>query len=258
MTDKPNMIDGLFDYLPADRIRAAFERSPGNEFGSGKFASRESSAALAANTFGLFLAQPGDLPPLIGTEECSWPALTVSIEECVPFPWWPAGRHPWLDAFVETGTHIIGIESKRYEPFRGKSAGSFSDAYWRDVWGKAMGPFERVRDDLKAGSLSFERLDAAQLIKHAFGLRTEAHRRGKSAILVYLHAEPETWPDGKPVKLQHISAHRDEVQHFAELVAGAEVAFCVCDYQTLLRAMCLSGNDLVRNHAENVQTAFRP
>jgi len=49
------MTDALFDYLPKDAILAAFARSPGNELASGKLESPESSAALAANTFGLFL-----------------------------------------------------------------------------------------------------------------------------------------------------------------------------------------------------------
>lgn len=252
------MVAGLFDYLPADKIRAAFERSPGNEFGSGKFQSPESSAALAANTFGYFLDCPGDLPPIPGTEADGWPAKTVSIEECAAFPWRPAGRHPWLDAFVETKTHIIGIESKRYEPFRSKKAGAFSEAYWRDVWGGNMAPFERVRDGLRDGSLNFQRLDAVQLVKHAFGLRTEAERRGKSPVLVYLHAEPETWPDGRPLNAEHVIIHRDEAQRLADLVAGAEVSFCVCDYHELLSALDESDLEAVRSHAENVRKVFTP
>ncbi len=56
------MTDDLFPYLPKDEIIAAFERSPGNEIRSGKFSSEKSSAALAANTFGLFINRPRDLP----------------------------------------------------------------------------------------------------------------------------------------------------------------------------------------------------
>ena len=123
--------------LPADLIRACYEAAPGNEIESGKFASPESSAALVANAFGAFLGRPQEMPPLLGTEALGWPATSVSLEAIVRFPW-SGGRHPCLDVLVETETALIGIESKRYEPFRAKSAPDHSDAYWRPVWGDAM------------------------------------------------------------------------------------------------------------------------
>ena len=52
------------------------------------------------------------------------------------------GRHPWLDALVVTPSALIGIESKRFEPYRfAKSPGSFSDAFWEREersWGGRM------------------------------------------------------------------------------------------------------------------------
>ena len=47
--------------LPIADIRAAYLTAPGNEIESGKFSSPESSAALVANAFGLFLNSPGGL-----------------------------------------------------------------------------------------------------------------------------------------------------------------------------------------------------
>ena len=252
------MTDALFDYLPKDKILSAFQRSPGNELRSGKFASPESSAALAANTFGYFIERPRDLPEIPGTEDCCWPATYVGIEECAPFPWWPAGRHPWLDAFAETPSYIIGIESKRYEPFRKKVPGKFSKAYWRPVWGDRMAPFERARDQLNEGKLRFERLDAVQLVKHAFGLRTEGQRQGKSTMLVYLYAEPDTWPNGKRVSLNHKSLHASEAQRFAREVDGAEVAFRICTYREFLNVLQQNSDTQIRHHADMVQQTFRP
>ena len=52
--------------LPVDALLAALRRSPGNELDSGKFASPDSSSALAVNAFGWFLERPADLPPLPG------------------------------------------------------------------------------------------------------------------------------------------------------------------------------------------------
>lgn len=249
------MVDTLFPYLPKEKIIAAFRKSPGNELDSGKFDSPESSAALAANTFGYFLERPSDLPPIPGTEELGWPANHVGVEQCARFPW-SGGKHPWLDAFVETQTHIIGIESKRYEPFRTKKPGTFSKAYWRAVWGDEMGPFERVRDRLSNGDLKFERLDAVQLVKHAFGLRTEAQRRRKSPALVYLFAEPTTWPDGREISLGAKTIHKSEVKRFTADVRGSQVAFHACTYGDLLKVLCDAPVSDVRDHGNLVQQTF--
>jgi hypothetical protein len=204
--------------LPQDLIRACYAAAPGNETESGKFSSPVSSAALAANAFGLFLVSPGDFPPPPGGETWGWPASAVRLETELRFPW-RGGCHPWVYVLVETSTALIGIESKRYEPFSREPDVSFSDAYWRPVWGNAMAGYERVRDNLRDNHALFTRLDAAQLVKHAFGLRTRVHRkeqwRGKRPVLVYVYAEPERWPDGRPI--------RAEVGRFAETVADDEV-----------------------------------
>lgn len=249
------MPDWLLSYLPKAEILAALERSPGNEIGSGKLASPESSATLAVNAFGFFLKRPDDLPALPGTEEFGWPAQTVNIEQSCRFPW-SGGHHPWLDAFVETRTHIIGIESKRYEPLRAKATGRFSDAYWRDVWGPDMVGYERLRDQIAAGEVSYARLDAAQLIKHALGLRTEAGRRAKRSALFYLHADPSTWPDGRVVNADDKEAHRAEIEAFAEHVQDDDVAFRTCTYTELLSTWARSGVDEVRGHASAVEDTF--
>jgi hypothetical protein len=142
----------------------------GNEIGLGKFASPQSSAALAVNTFGWFLERPMDLPPLPGTEAMGTPER-VEVEYCARFPF-RGGRHPWLDAVVITPTHLIGVESKRFEPFRDTQTVSLSSAFDRPVWGPQMGHYATMRDALRSGEVRFHHLDAAQLVKHAFGLVT--------------------------------------------------------------------------------------
>jgi hypothetical protein len=76
----------LLPGLPADLIRSAYLGAPGNEIESGKFGSPESSAALVANTFGLFLEDPAALPALPSTPDCSWPAESMALEAIVRFP----------------------------------------------------------------------------------------------------------------------------------------------------------------------------
>lgn len=250
--------EGLLSYLPSEAIVAAFDASPGNEIKSGKFMSPESSAALAANTFGYFIDKPEQLPVLPGTESMGWPASFVTVEHTAPFPWWPRGRHPWLDAFVETNTHIIGIESKRYEPFRSKSKGSFSEAYWRPVWGDNMKRYEAMRDQISRGDIVYERLDAAQLVKHAFGLRTEGERTGKLPCLVYLYAEPAKWSDGRAVDPMKNKQHQSEAASFADAVAGDDVQYVSLSYLTLLDGLAATDDTALSAHVAAIRHHFAP
>ena len=50
--------------IAGEEIEKIFKAAPGNEIESGKLDSPESSAALAANTFGFFLNRAWDLPLL--------------------------------------------------------------------------------------------------------------------------------------------------------------------------------------------------
>lgn len=249
--------DNILDHLPKELITAAYQQAKGNEIDSGKFQHPESSAALAGNAFGFFLEQPGQLPPIPGTETYGWPAVHVAIEQCVRLPW-SGGTHPWLDAFIETQSHIIGVESKRYEQFRGKPPGVFSDAYWRDVWGDHMNAYQRARDGLANGEIRYQHLDAFQLVKHALGLFAEGERRKKMPILLYVFAEPPTWSDDREIPVTALEAHRAEVEHFAQQVAGGAVAFVACPYRQLLMAWESSGSEQLARHALLVKRAFNP
>jgi hypothetical protein len=246
--------------LPVEIIQAAYLAAPGNEIESGKFASSESSAALVANTFGLFLDRPACLPPLPGTDDFGWPAENVTLEGTVRFPW-SAGRHPCLDVLVTTETALIGIESKRYEPFRSKGGATMSDAYWRPVWGSDMRGYEHVRDSLRDRTSQFRMLDVAQLVKHAFGLRTAVHRAGplkdKRAILFYLFSEPRSWPArAQTISQADHEIHQNEISKFAKEIAGNEVTFLSCSYHKLLTAWHASLEVIIRTHALAVRTKF--
>lgn len=91
---------------------------------------------------------------------------------------------------------------------------SLSEAYDRDGWGDQMGPFLSVRDLLRSAELRYEYLDAAQLLKHAFGLVTEGKRTNKRTALVYLFVEPDEL-GGEPIDVEAIWAHLGEVVQFA-------------------------------------------
>ena len=229
----------------------ALAKAGGNEVESGKLQSPESSAALAVNTFGWFLERPGALPAFPCLADLDWPAVKVDVERQMRFPW-SGGRHPWLDAAVETQTHLIGVESKRFEPFRDAKTGQLSSAYDRDVWGEEMGPYAALRDLLRDAN-GFRFLDAVQLVKHAFGLVTEGRRVGKHPVLLYLFAEPAELA-GKPIAQTSINAHREETVEFARAVSGAEVRFAACSYREWLGTW----RDAPASHGLAVLNRFAP
>lgn len=242
---------GFLPDLPEDRIMEALRRSPGNEINSGKFDSPESSAALVANAFGWFLDRPKALPPLPGVP--AGRATEVKLEVEMRFPW-AGGRHPWLDVGIVTPTTLIGIESKRFEPFRPGKAVSFSEVYKRDAWGERMARYTQLRVDLLAGDVRFDSLDVAQLIKHAYGIRTRAEKRATGAVLVYLYAEPATWASGKPVDPDRIALHRAEIAQFGALVAGDDVVFAPLRWSDLLNQW--AGIAVLKPHVEAIRARF--
>lgn len=240
----------LLDHLPKTAILRRYDVARGKELQE-KFKSPESSSVLVANAFGFFLEQPDALtlphPPLAPND-----ASSVLLEAEMRFPW-SGGTHPWLDVVIETESTLIGIESKRYEPYRDKKRVDFSDAYDRAVWGDEMAPFERMRDELKAGR-PFLFVGAAQLVKHAFGLRTQARKRSKKPVLCYLYAEPAAYPDGKSIARADIVAHRREIDAFATGIVGAEVEFYSLTYQALMNHW--SGWSALREHSSAILRHF--
>lgn len=241
-------------HLPQDRLEAALARSPGNELRSGKIDSPDSSAALVANAFGLFLDRPADLPPLPGVAMGA--VQDVELEAEMRFPW-SGGRHPWLDVGITTATTLVGVESKRYEPFRPGKASGFAEVYDRPVWGPAMGRYTRLMHDLVAGTVSFRHLDAVQLVKHALGLRTRAEKRALGSVLVYLYAEPDRWAgSGKPVDPALVAAHRREVAEFAGLVRGDQVAFVALRWSDLLADW--QARPALADHVAALRARFAP
>lgn len=232
-------------------LRDRYGLARGHEIESGKFSSPVSSSCLAANAFAWFNERPGLLPPFAGLASVGEP-LSVNVEVQMRCPW-RGGVHPWLDAAFETDAHLVGVESKRFEPYRDGKTADFSVAYDRDVW-LGLEPYDRVRQRLAAGDISFDHLDAAQLIKHALGLSTQGRKVGKAPILVYLFAEPATLA-GKSLAAA-IAKHRLEVAQFADLVSGASVRFCASSYRDWIATWPEEHG--VAAHGRAILAAFHP
>ncbi|WP_157792060.1 hypothetical protein [Pseudorhodobacter sp. MZDSW-24AT] len=237
--------------LPEARILAALSRAPGHPVRSGKFDAAESSAALVANAFGWFLERPGMLPALPGVPAGAVETVDLAVE--MRFPW-SGGRHPWLDVGIGTRTTLVGVSSTRYEPYRpGKQTG-FSEVYDRPAWGPNMGRYTALARGLIEGTVGYRSLDAALLIKQAYGLRTRAEKRALGSVLVYLYAEPEAWASGKPVDAARKAEHRAEVAAFAEAVAGDEVVFVPLCWGDLLRQW--EAEPALRGHVAALRARF--
>lgn len=247
----------ILAHLNSDLIHGAYARAGGNEITSGKFSSPQSSAALAANMFGYFCGDgtASAFPRNGHFAFLTSPVERVDLERPLRFPW-SGGRHPWLDAVIETKEWLVGVESKRYEPYRDAKPSRFSDAYDRDVWGPGMEPYCTLKDAIRKGTAQFGFLDAVQLIKHAFGIRTQAAKSGKRAALVYLYAEPRRYPGGSMIEPADFTAHRYEIDRFAKAVEGAEVRFSALTHSELNREFAASASRPLVFHATAVHAAF--
>ncbi len=252
--------------VPGEDLERLINAAPGREIATGKFDSPRSSARLAVNAFGYFFRNPCYLPPLPDCEDVEWPATSVNVEQSIRFPW-QGGRHPWLDALISTPSALIGVESKRFEPFgrrsRNREGSAVSSTYWRAGWGDQMEGYQEVRNRIHDDKNLFIRLDAAQLFKHALALRTEVNRGGKhnglTPILFYVYAEPAVWPESNVlVDEQEKIDHRQEIARFAQTVVSDEVRFVACSYRKLLTVWQRSENPGVRSHAEAVDLCFQP
>lgn len=246
------MPDFLLD-VPAETVLAALSRAPANEVASGKIDGPESAQALTANAFGRFLGQAALLPALPAVPMGRPEQIDLSVE--MRFPW-RGGRHPYGDVAITTATSLVAVIARRYEPFRPAKANSFAEPYESGDWGAGMARFDALRTALTQGKLTYRHLDAVQLVKQAYGLRTQAHRRARGAVLVYLHAEPATWANGKPVDPAAIARHAAEVEDFARRIKGDDVAFARLRWADLVAQW--AAIPALAPHATALQTRFGP
>jgi hypothetical protein len=91
---------------------------------------------------------------------------------------------------------------------------------------RRSGPWFAEMMRLTADQTSYAWLDAAQLIKHAFGLARTFH--GRRAILLYLFWEPTNAPS-----FSVFDEHRGEISNFSGRVLGGFPEFRAMSYREL-------------------------
>lgn len=144
------------------------------------------------------------------------------------------GRAPNLDCVLWDDSRLVAIESKLCEHLAPGHSALFKDSYER-VAPFAHETWRALYELLKASPDHFVYLDAAQLVRHYFGIRAQlaagrAHA-GKRAWLVYCYWEPAD-ADAQPVSL----AHRREVAELRALVTDPAVAFIAISHRELWAA----------------------
>jgi hypothetical protein len=127
---------------------------------------------------------------------------------------------------------VIGVESKCLEFLTPKIA-KISQRYNAEIADhrRQSGWYERM-EALQANPRTYVTLDAAQLIKHAFGLAHTFQEQcaNERATLLYLFWEPA---DPKPHDIFQL--HRAEAAEFADRVRDAGLRFAFMSYPELWR-----------------------
>jgi hypothetical protein len=217
--------DNLFMQLNPETTEE-FGEGAGDELGTldapGSMASLRSSSALAVNVFDAWRGSDlGALGALVAVD-----AVPGQIRFEVTYPTGLRGIPPHLDIVIDRpGGPPLAIESKFTEVYS-PAHNEFRPSYFEKpgLWDG----FERAQDlaaSLADESEGFDHLGAAQLIKHALGLK---HAHGPRGFrLLYLWYE---WPG------EIADKHRSDIGRFAEMV-GEDFDFAALPYQELFEGL---------------------
>jgi hypothetical protein len=218
----PDFRDTLLPLVATEDFQSDLQAGDGNELLT-KFRAAHSSSGLAVNCFAPFRTQIVDLE-LLNTG----PFQSLQFERKCPTGL-RGGRAPNLDVVISGQEDVVGVESKLTE-YLTKHRAAFSPAYVEQIhdWRREQGYFREMLRLIDAPD-SYVWLDAAQLIKHSFGLARTF--REHPVTLLYLYWEPAN-PDASP----EFRAHRQEIAAFAERVAGSTPGFRAMSYPELWRA----------------------
>lgn len=233
--------ENLLPGVRAKDFETDLRSGDGNEL-QGKFRAVHSSSALAVNAFAPFRTR---LPELVLPG--SGPFSGLEFERKCPNGL--RGKSPNLDLLLEGPEEVVGIESKLAEPMTATRA-KFSPQYrkrLRDRLGSSAWFQEMCRLEEDPNRYGF--LDAAQLVKHAFGLiYTFPDRNVK---LLYLFWEPRNSRDHP-----FFSEHRRQVAEFAKSVQDSGPAFDAMSHGELWRHWSAATSPWLSAHIGNLQARY--
>jgi len=246
--------DNLVEALTVDQIEELREQlaaGSGSELKFGIDGSRpdahaaNSSAALAFNSFGLWLGREQDLVI------CGLSGFTERLRVEAKLPIFRGGTPPNLDCLLAGPEIVVGVESKLTEPMSPHGHPNWSQAYDRETCRALLSDgWLEVFDEARCGDLDSRYLDADQLIKHALGL--SKNHPGTEKHLVYVYWEPE---DASLLACSGI--HRDEVKRLLERVGDSEPRLHAVSYRELWDEWLRESDDaLVPSHVAQLRQRY--
>lgn len=242
----------------------AYNKGGGNEImeitSRPKMSALHSSSALVVNLFQYWQDQK-DITPLlkalkleIGNNNNKIGGNAIRFEEILQIKYMDGdkkknvrGGKPNIDVVIEFEDKIIAIESKFTEPYiDGSNKNSeMQDSYIKkeSLW-KEIPHIEKLANAIHAQNYQIEnceikesievlrktkRLDAAQLIKHILGLRTDDDKeilKNKEIILLYLWYDVPNSEEAKE--------HQEEIEAFASIAKADGINFRHITYQKVI------------------------
>ena len=238
----PDFRDNLLPLVCSEDFEEDLRHGAGNEL-ENKFRAVHSSAALAVNCFAPFRRRIADL---------ALPGIAAGFDslqferEC---PSGLRGKPPTLDVLLSGPAGVVAIESKLTE-FLSDSKAEFSESYRDRICdGRREQGYFREMLDLMDDPETYVRLDAAQLIKHAFGL--EHSFPDLPVTLLYLFWEPTN-----SGRAPEFAEHREEIAEFAERVEGSRVAFAAMSYPELWAKWREGAPEWLSGHLDNLEQRY--
>lgn len=213
-----------------------------------KFMQPHSSAALLFNCFVPLLQYPSDLNffkhevfAKIEFEKKCYIGLSSPTCAC-------------LDIVLSSNSQVIGIESKLIEHLGNKTV-EFNCKYRKQIQDERrnQGYFKEMRqlemEQQMGKPCRYRHLDAAQLIKHAFGLSKTFKNETKQ--LLYIFWEPINWQSH-----QVFIDHRSEIKEFSNRVQGSFPAFHYISYPELWARLRQEASSLLCDHIDQLERRY--
>jgi hypothetical protein len=234
-----NLIEGVH----LGDFEADVRQGDGNEL-AGKFRAVHSSTALAVNTFAPFKANTAALRLPAGGD-----FVSLSFERKCPHGL-RMGNPPNLDVLMDSPKGVVAIESKCTEHLN-RHIAEFRPAYDAEIRDERRAtPWFHQMEQLVVAPRTYCWLDAAQLVKHSFGLAYTF--RGQPATLLYLFWEPSN-----TAAFPIFSEHRAEVARFGASLVGASPNFVAMSYPELWTWWdTLSEPDWLSTHVSRLRARY--
>lgn len=231
-----------------------------------KMSALHSSSALVVNLFQYWQNQEINKTPLLialglVNDNDKVGDVKIKFEEKLQIKYVKFGT-PNLDVMIEFGDKIIAIESKFTEPYINESDknSKMQDSYIEkeSLW-RGIPHIEKLANAIHAQNYQIEnckikesidnlrktkRLDAAQLIKHILGLRTDNEKisKDKKITLLYLWYDVPSTEEAKE--------HQEEIEAFASIAKADGINFRHITYQKVIENLNKEEDKNIENFKE--------